>query len=399
MIRLAPLILLTTASLVQGAELVTLAGLRVSGPLAAVTPQGVTVNGATTPLNQVASVNLGGKPPAAWPRHDLVELVDGSRIRVADFKVKGRAVELKPLAGGVAFELPLNAISTLARNADDPESLRAFQAIVAARGKRDLFVVKQSTGLNPLAGTVVGGNGAGDALTFESEAGRRLNLKLSRATGGLVFNQPPRDVVPPTLCRVADAAGNTLVAQSVQVESGKVIVITLAGCVARYDSQDRIEKLDFARGNVRYLADLGGRVELPPGEDDGPLGKLFPVRSGVVEDKAIGGGAIMLGGKPFARGVTLPPGAAIAYPLNGQFREFRAAVGVQDRAGRSPATMRLRVELDGRPAFDEVFESDKPPRELAINVRDARELRISAGRAGAALDGDQLNLADARVQK
>ena len=387
----------------SAAELVTLAGARTTGKLVAVTLQGVTLAGsggdATTPLNLVGAVILDGKSLVPLPNHDLIELVDGSLIRVADFQVKGKAVALKPLVPGLAFELPLSTLFTLARNADDAETLQAFQVIVAGRGKRDLFVVKQSRGMNPLSGTVVGGNDAGDALTFESESGRRLTLKLSRATGGLVFNQPPRDVVPPTICRVIDVAGNMLVAQSVQIENGKVVVITLAGCIARYDSLDLLEKLDFAQSNVRTLADLGGRVELPPSEEDGPLGKLYPVRPQLVEDKAIGGGPIMLAGKAFTRGVSIPPGTVIAYPLGGKFREFRAVVGVQDRMGRSAVTMRLRIELDGRLALDEAFASDKPPRELAIDIRDARDLRISVERAGAALDGDQLNLADARVQK
>ena len=386
------------------ADLVTVAGARSSGALVAVTAKGVTLrDGAgvetTTPANEVGSVTLSKSDGGALPRHDRIELVDGSTLCATAIGVKGAAVELTPLKPGVAFEVPLPTLFWVARNADDAEAMKAFLAVVAGRGKRDLFVVKQANGLNPLPGTVISGNDAGTALVFEREDGRRVNLPLNRATGGLVFNQPPRAVVPPTLCRVVDRAGNSLVAQSVLVEAGRVTVTTLAGCVARYDSPDLLEKLDFARGNVQYLAEMTGRADAPPAEDDGPLGKEFGYAPPLVTNKAVGGGPIVLGGTQFAKGVSVPPGVSVAYPLAGKFREFRATVGVQDGPNRQAVAMRLRLELDGRAVFDEVIKATAPPRELAIDLRDARELRIAVERAGPALDGDQLNLADARVQK
>ena len=401
--------LLATIAVLAGsplfaADLVTIAGARSSGALVSVTAKGVTLRDgegveATTPANEVGSVTLGKSDAGKLPKHDEIELVDGSTLRVTAISIKGAAVELTPLKPGVNFELPLSTLFWLARNAGDAEAKKAFLAVVAGRGKRDLFVVKQANGLNPLPGTVIGGNDAGGVLIFEREDGRRVNLPLNRATGGLVFNQPPRDVVPPTLCRVVDKAGNSLVAQSVRVEAGKVTVTTLAGCTARYDSLDLLEKLDFTRGNVQYLAEMTGRADYPQPEDDGPLGKQFPFSPQVATDKAVGGGQILLGGTPFAKGVSVPPGVAVAYPLAGKFREFRATVGIQDGANRQSVAMRLRLELDGRAVFDGVIKYADPPRELAIDVRDARELRVTVERAGAALDGDQLNLADARVQK
>ena len=404
MIRGPILILALLATPAPAADLTTLAGARVVGTLVAAGPKGVTLKpegapAVTTPATEVAAVAFGKPEPAGLPRHDEVELVDGSTIRVKDLGVTGKAVALTPLKPGVSFELPLASLAWVARGADDAESLKAFRAVVAGRGKRDLFVVKSARGLNPLPGTVLGGTEAGDTLDFERENGQRVPLKLNRATGGLVFNQPPRAVVPPTLCRVTDRAGNALVAQSIRVEGGKVEVITVAGAVARYDSIVSLEKLDFAQGNVRYLADLGGRADLPPPEEDGPLGKQFPVLARVALDQAVGGGAITLDGTAHARGVSVPPGVSVAYPLAGNYREFRCTVGVQDGVNRQSVEMRLRVELDGRAVFDETIKKSAGPRELALDVRGARELRVTVERAGAALEGDQLNLADARVQK
>ncbi len=398
---LAALVLPTS---VRAADVVTLAGKRVTGSLSGVTPQVVTLlDPAGVPVRiptaEVSAVEFGKPAPAGTGKYDELELVDGSVLRTTQFTVKDKAVGLAPLAPGVAVELPLGAVYWLLRGADDAANRAAWQVLVAGRGKRDLFVIRQAAGLNPLPGTVLAGTAAGDAVEFEREDGAKVSLRLVRASGGIVFNQPPRDVVPATVCRVVDRAGNRLVAQSVTVAGAGLEVTTVAGAVVKYATLDAVEKLDFAQGNVRYLSDLAGKADYPPPETDGPLGALFPFAPRVVKDKAVGGGPITLSGRAFARGLSVPPDVSVAYPLGADFREFRATVGVQDGSNRLAWAMRLRLELDGRAVFDEVIKKTDPPRDLAVNVKGARELRVTVTRAGSAIDGDQLNLGDARVQK
>src|SRR5437667_224943 len=81
-------------------------------------------------------------------------------------------------------------------------------------------VIRETAGLSPLPGTILAGNEAGDAIDFEREDGQKVNFKLTRATGGLVFNQPPRGVIPPTLCRLLDVYGNVLIVQALQIAEG-----------------------------------------------------------------------------------------------------------------------------------------------------------------------------------
>lgn len=395
------------APFVPAADVVTLAGQRTAGTVAEVTGQAVTVADAAgvktaVPAATIASVEFGPATPPPAGKFDELELVDGSVLRVTQIKIKGKGVEAGPLApsaGSVpAVELPLGAVFWLLRGADNPTHRAEWAKLVAGRGKRDLVVLRSADGLNPLPGTVIEGTDTGDAIVFEREDGARSNVRLRQASGGIVFNQPSRDVVPPTVCRVQDRAGNRLVAQAIAVVGNGLKVTTVAGAVVTYSDLAAVEKLDFRQGNVAYLSDLDGKFDYPPAEADGLLGEQFAFAPKVARDTAVFGGDIVLDGRKFARGVSVPPDVAVSYPLNGNYREFRATVGIQDGPARVGWAVRLRVELDGRPVLDEIVKKSDKPRELAVNVKDAKELRLVVERT-ALFAGDQLNLADARVQK
>ena len=408
MTRLWVVIVTSTAGpLAPAADVVSLTGQRTTGSVVEVAGHAVTVIDAggvkvAIPTATLASIEFGPSAPPPAGKFDELELIDGSVLRVTQVKVKGKGVEVTPVTPAVgaapAIEVPLGAVFWLLRGADDAARRTDWAKLLAGRGKRDLVVVRSADGLNPLPGTVISGTDAGDAVVFEREDGTRSNVRLTRASGGIVFNQPPRDVVPPTICRVIDRAGNRLVAQAVAIGGGGLKVTTVAGAIVTYPDLAAVEKLDFRQGNVAYLSDLDGKFDYPPVEADGLLGDRFPFAPKVGRDKAVFGGDIVLDGRKFARGVSVPPDVIASYPLGGNYREFRATVGIQDGPSRAGWAVRLRVELDGRPVLDEVVKKADKPRELAVNVKDAKELRLVVERTGL-FAGDQLNLADARVQK
>jgi hypothetical protein len=49
--------------------------------------------------------------------------------------------------------------------------------------------------------------------------------------------------------------------------------------------------------------------------------------------------------------------------------------------------------------FNELVSKKDPPREINLNVKDAKELKLIVERESLSLAANQLNLADARVQK
>jgi hypothetical protein len=405
---------LSLALCARSADLVTLSGKKSAGTLVSVDPLavGFREDGSGTvarvSAKEVAVVDLKNAvaAPAKGARHDEVELTDGSILRLAAFKVKGKAVEPGWLPGpdGVAppkADLPLGHVFWLMRDAEDAKARTEWKKLLSARGKRDLFVVRQSAGLNPLPGTVIEGNAEGDRVTFQREDGQTPSLPLTRATGGLVFNQPPRDVIPPTVCKVYDVFGNVWFAQAIEVAGSGLKVTTVSGATVEYPTLSGVSKLDFSQGNVTYLSDLEASADYPPPETDGPLGEQYPFAVTYQKDRAIGFPEILLGGRKFAKGISVPPDTALTYNLSGDYREFKAVAGILDGVRPDNGSLKLRVEADGRAIFNEVVSKKDPPREITLNVKDVKELKIVVERdpQNALYFGNQVNLADARVQK
>jgi hypothetical protein len=394
----------------RAADLVTLTGKKTAGTLVAVTPQFVEfepVAGAAVKVGvkELAAVDLKNKvvPPGAGAKFDEVELTDGSIIRATELKVKGKKVELALLTGAAGaapptLDLPLGNVFWVMRSAHDPKARAEWKKLVSARGKRDLFVVRQAAGYSPLPGTVIEGNAAGDRVTFEREDGVRASLPLSRATGGLVFNQPPRDAIAPTVCKVLDVFGNVWFAQAVEVAGSGLKVKTISGATVAYPALASVAKLDFSQGNVAYLSDLEAVADYPPPETDGPLGEQFPFAVTYQKDRPIGAAEIVLGGRKFAKGISVPPDTTLTYKLDGDYREFKAVTGILDGVKPDDGALKLRIEVDGRAVFNETVRKKDKPRAINLNVKDAKELKITVERE-ALFSGNQINLADARVQK
>jgi hypothetical protein len=394
--------LLAAGPAVRADDLVTLAGKTLKGKLVSVDASAVTFKDIATgadervPFKAIKAVDLGRKPIglADGAKYDAVELTDGSTVVCARVRVRKKQVELDPLpasAPAPKIDLPLAVVFTVCRGADDPKARADWQKFVAGRGKRDAFVVRQSEGLNPLFGTVIEGNDAGDVIVFEREDGQRVPLRLSRATGGLLFNQPPRDVIPPTVCRVRDVFGNVLYARAVEVAGSGLKVTTVAGATFDYPDLAGVAVLDFAEGNVAYLSDLAASVAAPEAAAGDPAFTFL-------KDRTPEGSALRLDGATYPKGLWVFPDTALAYKLNGDYREFKAVVGVDDRIPVANAAARVTVEADGRVLFDEVVRRKDKPRPLTLDVKNVKELRITAGREALYLGG-QVDLADARVQK
>ena len=408
--RLVPACLLglLTVAFVGADDLSTATGKRLSGTLVGVDQDGVTFRvGAVD--EKVAAKDIlvvdFGRPVAAVPKeakyHEL-QLTDGSNFRVGRFLLKGKRVEVEFLPGPAnvpvpTFDLPLGGVAHLMRNADDPKARDEWRRLLAARGKRDLYVVRQADGLNTLPGTVLEGSADGATIKFETEGGKVDDLRLSRATGGLVFNPPQPAALPPTVCKVHDVWGNVLLAQSVKLADGGFVVTTVSGLAVTYPQAAGLSKLDYSQGNIAYLSDLAGKADGPaaePGTEDLP-----PVVRDAVLGREAAAGDIQLGGAKYPKGLAVRRDAALSYTLGGDYREFKAVVGFRDAQDPAAAALKLTVEADGRVLLAEVVRGADKPKPLALDVKNVQTLRLLVEPEGAAEIGNYLILADAKVVK
>jgi len=351
------------------------------------------------PVKDMAGVDLGPKvialPPAT--KFDLIELTDGSLVRVTDFKLKKRTVAVVPLAAGGAtppeLDLTMTTVFYLCRDAHELASRERWKKLVANRRQRDMLVRLADGTLFPEEGTILEGNEAGDRIVFQNKDDQKIEFPITRAGGGLLFNQPPAAVVPPTVCKVLDVFGNVLYAQAVAVAGSGLTVKTVAGATVTYKSLDAVSKLDFSSGNVAYLSDLEATADAPPPPPDEAVVPFL-------KDKVLGNTPLRLGGRVYPKGLWLHPETTLTYKLNGEYREFKAVVGIDDegREANLNSAAVLTVFADGRELFSKTYARKDDPQELTLNVKDVKELKVRLSR-DTLFTGSHLDLADARLQK
>jgi hypothetical protein len=399
---LACLALLALAAAASAADLSTLTGKKHAGELQSLADGVLVIKTEDGPVGvavkDVFVVDYGRKVevPAKDAKFDELELIDGSVIRTTGLAIKGKtitATALKP-PGEVpppTMTIPMETAFSFFRGADDNKTRLAWRKLLSARGKRDLFVVKAGDDFNSVPGTVLGGSDDGDEFTFEQEVGnRRVTYKMTRVTGGLVFNQPPRGEIPPTLCKVVDLFGNTLIARDLKVTKDGFKVTTVAGAVFDYPKA-ALAKFDFSQGNISYLSDLEVAVTAPPQVAGEPYFTYL-------RDKNQDGAPLKLDGVTYAKGLWLYPDTTLTYKLGGDFRELKMLVGIDEGVPVANSTVRLVITADGKNLFAAKVSRKDAAKALNLDVKGVKELRITLERDGLYL-GNQINLAEARVQK
>jgi hypothetical protein len=392
---LAALLLAVSAS---AADISTLSGKKYKGDVSSITPEVITfrtdVGQVGVAVKEMFLVDFGSKP-ASPDRFDEIELTDGSVVRCSQFRIKNKAAEAELLAAKDGPKAPkltlgMESLFTYLRGANDAKTRERWKETVALRGKRDQFVVRRGEMFEPVAGTVIEGDAEGDAITFEKESGERTSYKLIRASG-LIFNQPPRGVIPPTVCKVSDAFGNTLTAAKLDLAEGRLTVTTVAGAVFEYESLKGVAKLDFSQGNVAFLSDLEAQVSAPPAVPGEP-------HFTYLRDKTNENAALKIDGQTFGKGLWVFPDTTLTYKLNGDYREFKAVVGVDEAVQVASSAVKLTIEADGKVVFAEVVSRKDKARPLTLDVKGVKQLKIGVEREGLYL-GNQIDLAEARLQK
>jgi NPCBM/NEW2 domain-containing protein len=394
-------------------DVTTGSGKRISGKLIGVDAQGVTFSSgeaqARIAAKDIVVVDFGN-PVAAVPKDKEtgkelksieVELTDGSVFRCSKFILKEKKVEVDVFPGAKgaappAFEIPMATLFSIMRDAGDAKHREAWKKMLAARGKRDLYVIREPNALNFVQGTILGGTADGAEIEFEKEDGAKTTLRQSRA-GGYVFAQALPKEVPQMLCKVNDVFGNSLVAQSVEIVASGVTVKTIAGVVVKYASTASLSKLDYSQGNVAYLSDLEARVdaaEVPLDEKGLRLNVAVPY----VRDRGLGGDPLKLGAETFAKGLLIAPDTALTYTLNGDYRELKAVAGIPDHTPDANLEAKLTIEADGRAVFSETIKRKDKPKGISLDVKGVKSLRIVV-EADLAVNGNRVLLGAALVQK
>jgi hypothetical protein len=413
---LLPVLVLVPAA--SAADLATLEGRKMTGDIVAINGNELTFKSPAGEekflVTTLHSVTTGPAPKLieAGKKHTTVELIDGSLFRCESIVVKGETIEMKLLgASPRTISIPMRpAAYAINREAGDLKLEQDFRNLVRTRGKFDVWVtkrpVKSDTGkdvdeLDGVPGTFGEGDSAAETIKFTFERAdakeKEPTLRMSRVSG-MIFNQKA-GAAPPALCKVIDLDGNELVAQAV-VRADKAYAITTVSGVKFDLSENQISKFDFAAGAIKFLSDL----EPVALEESGTDPEHYQ------RDKNLDKRPIQLLTDPMAgkketypKGLTLHAKTMVTYELKGQYKVFRAIVGV-DADPETVAPSQVKITIDDSTAgvnlFKGVVKKGDKPLDLNLNVQNVDRLRIMVESDGTVTDlGNQVSLANARVLK
>jgi len=375
------------------AKLRTLAGQTVEGELVSISEKEIVLRGkdgpVTTPLTQVIDLELQASTAPSEAKYTDVELSDGSLLHCAQFTVKRDQVEAK-LVGGVEVKLPLKAVQYVLTNAQDAKVREEWKAILGKQGKQDIVAIRDAEGnLNAVEGTFATGDDTGKNIEFVPAGGDKRQLGLARITAMSFLRRRDPDA-PSAVCKVSDTSRNQLAAVTVTLGEGSFTIKTASGVQVVYP-RPLLARVDFSQDKLKYLSDLEP-VKVVENSD---LGLEEHYR----RDKNLDNGPLQLGKETYAKGLAVHAYAELVYDLGGQYKDFKAVLGVDPKVGKDPTDVKVVIEGDGRSLFSDNVRREDKPRPITLDVKNVKQLRIVV-RSNDLLDlGAHLNLADAKVTK
>src|SRR5207253_8290192 len=115
-------------------------------------------------------------------------------------------------------------------------------------------------------------------------------------------------------------------------------------------------------------------------------------------DRNLENSSIQLEGQVYAKGLCLHSHTELAYALDGKYKEFKAILGMDDMVGGDGHPV-VRVEGDGKELLAVTVNRKDKRRELALDVRGVKQLRIIVTSSGLFDFGDHVDFADATLCK
>ena len=352
----------------------------------------------TFPMDQVLGIEFGAKPKNESSFCELT-LIDGSRLRGAAFMVKGDNLELATFENTILL-IPLIKLASVLKPGNDATLQADWKDRTNKTRRRDILAIArkdkdnpEKTTINGLEGTLGKGTDDGKSIGFTPASGKN-ELSVPQANiHGLIWLRGPDPTLLAPLGKAEDAIGQQLEIGKIFSATSKGLSLTLACGLEFHLPYDRIVKIDFSRGKLAWLSDMDWLDGAVIGFED----RLDRVKRNTNLD----GGAIKVGGVPYARGLAIPAPSSLSYSLGGEFRELQAIVGLDDATGSADGTVRFRFEGDGKVLANlEISRSSRAkPEKLSVNLKDVQVLKILVESPDLSPFGKHLILANPKVSR
>ncbi len=383
------------------AELHTLKQETITGELVGITGKEVVIAApagkVTTPIDQVLTLTFGQQtgalPDVPWVD---VELTDGTRLHCARFAVVKNEVTVTLLAGQTV-KFPLSGLSQMLANAHLDKNRKEWADILDKTSRSRDVLAKVKDGVpNAVEGVIGEANETGETIHFTLPSGKEGDFALAHVYG-LAFSRKPDPNAAPVQCRLLDTHHNLVMVSGAELTPTGFTVTTPVGAKIDYTTA-LVVKMDYSHGKRDYLSDMTPtKVEE---RCDGAAEAVHYRRDLNLDDKPL-----HVNNTAYEKGLALHATTVLEYDLNGEYREFRAVVGLDDDVRGVGRPVLVTVEADGQKLAEVTLQrgvKDKSgPVPLVRNVKDVKKLRIVVTHVPADfLDlGLHVDLADAYVSK
>jgi len=349
-------------------ELKTLAGKTITGTLGKISGSEIVLTTDTgpvsTPLAQALDLRLrDGKTHPDAASYLEVQLLDDSLLRCTKVVFGAKEAQLE-LTTGAAVKVPISALISVLRDAHDADIKKQWDRLLRTKTRRDRIFLLRAGDLNSVEGSLGDIDPAKQTIKFKRDGAAEIEPALDKLQG-MQFVRT--DVASePSLCKVVDLDGNTLVASKVDFAGQQLNLTTPFGFPVSVDPK-MVALIDFNFGRLTYLSDLDVKIA-----DSPLLGGFIPVR----KDLNLDGAEIMLQGKQYLKGLSMYAGTELTYNLGSRYKDFKAVLGADARiAEEGQGKVTVSIYCDNEKRFSEVV-SAKAPRNIVLNVKDVNSLRI-----------------------
>jgi hypothetical protein len=397
-------LLLVFVSIGSAAQLRTLKNETFTGELVSVSDKEIVfakggTENVTLPVLQVVQIDLVGQGRIPTGSNYIdVELMDGSLLHCSTFVIKGNTAELTMLLTGQVVKAPVAAIYNVLTNAQDEKYRKDWTLRLKKKRTRDVVALLRDGVVNPLEGTFGEAAADGSTIPFSLASDpKKARPFVQGNIHGMIFIRAPDPKAPSLLLKLTDEYGNVVVASSAVSTPTGLTVTTQTGLKLDYTTK-QIVRMDYSQGKLTYLSDLTPtRVNFQDDADDSRTGKFVTDRSLKLEGKAL----MKLKGELYPKGLALLAPVEVEYDLGGDYREFRAMVGIDDDVGGSDRPTILKIDGDGKELLSmSVSRKDKVrAHPVNLNVKDVQKLRITVTTDSPVYWGIHIDLADAKVSK
>jgi hypothetical protein len=349
----------------------------------------------TTRSLQLEELVRWGHPATPQPQM-IVVLTDGGQVVTAADWAGGAAVRLEGdqvvVLSDVFDETPLTRSTVrgvvFAQRAHPAERLKLVEQLHEFGGGEDaVFLVNGDR----LSGSLT--ELAGGSLTMATPAGA-VKLPLSRVQAVALGNRPPANPGHARLM-VGLRDGSLLNVRAVRADEGALKLELEDGVKLAGGSVEDVAALQSPGGPFVYLSDLQ-----PADYHQVPY---FDLKWHYQRDRSVMGEPLVVRGKHFLKGLGMHSASRLTYRLDGGYRQFDAAVALDDSAdGRGSVTFGVYVLRDGQ--WQEAYKSGivrggDAPRPVSVDVRGARGLTLTVDYADRGDEMDRAVWLDARVLK